>query len=174
MSDATLTDWIQAISSALTMLAALTALRIAAKAPHAAAQFAEQFRRESAAADQKQQLRMHVLLNLVKCRNEIMHHDARAAINMVDVAFEDVPGVVDARRLFIEASKRQPFDAVLMIERYHALIICVARAMGVSETLSGQDFRDGYYPEALGKIDEAAIIDAEEKIARARAAALLK
>lgn len=164
------TDWIQAGAALLTMIAAIAALVIAAKAPRLAAAFAEKYRRESAAEEERQKMRMLVFFSLMKHRVEVLAPDARAAINLVDVAFSDVEDVRDARRLFIQATVAQPYSATAIIERYHAIIEAVARALGY-DSIKGFDVRTGYYPEGVGKLDEAALVEAEEKIAR-RAAKL--
>jgi hypothetical protein len=100
-------------------------------------------------------------------RAELMAPDARAAINLVDVAFDDVLEVKEARQLFMEAANADPFHATTIVERYHHLIEAVARALSLQ--VSGKDVRLGYYPVAVSKLDEAAIADAEEKIARRQA-----
>ena len=158
------TDWIQAAAALLTMLAAFAALIIAAKAPRWAAKFAEEYRQQNAAKEELQRFRMGVFSTLMAHRSEILAREARTAINLVDVAFAGVPGVRSARRLFIDATTSG--SSTNIVERYHALIEAVAREMDASEHLDGFDVRLGYYPIAAGKIDEAALIEAEEKIAK--------
>jgi hypothetical protein len=65
-------------------------------------------------------------------------------------------------------SKRRAPEGVpaSVVERYHALIEAVSRSMGFTDQIGTFDIRNGYYPDALTKMDQAAIIDAEEKIAR--------
>lgn len=160
------TDWIQAIAALLTMCAALAALVIAARAPRAAAQFAEEYRRKNAAEDERQKLRMSLAAALMACRAELLNADARRAINLVDYAFADVPNVLEARRLFLAATSLTPPNPSLIVERYHGLIEAVARAMGTPFSITSQDIRSGYYPDAMSRIDEATLAEAEEKIAR--------
>jgi hypothetical protein len=159
-----ITDWIQAGSSVLTMLAATAALIIASKAPRLAAKFAEEYRRQHAAQEEKQKLRLNVFLTLMRYRAELLAADARAAINLVDVAFDDQPEVRSARALFMEAAGQEPSVPTTIVERYHALIEAVARSLQLP--IDGKDVRLGYYPRAAGRLDEAAIADAEEKIAK--------
>lgn len=161
-----ITDWIQAGASVLTMLAAVAALVIASKAPKLAAQFAEQFRSRSATSEVVWRFQLQVFTALMAHRSEIMHPEARSAINTVDVAFAGFSEVRNARRLFIEATVAQPFDSTAIVERYHGLIEAVARALNLTDAISGFDVRAGYYPEAVAKLDAAAIADAEEKLAR--------
>lgn len=158
------TDWIQAAASLLTMMAAFAALIIAAKAPKWAAKFAEDYRQQNASAEEIQRFRMQVFSTLMAHRSEILAREARAAINLVDVAFAGIPRVRNARRLFIEATSGE--SPTNIIERYHALIEAVAHEMDSSAELDGFDVRRGYYPVAAGKIDEAALMEAEEKIAK--------
>ncbi len=168
------TDWIQAAASLLTMLAACAALIVAAKAPRLAAKFAEEYRRQSAAEEDRQKLRLGVFSALMKHRSEILAPDARAAINLIDVAFADQPEVRNARRLFIEASLGEPTNPTTIVERYHAMIEAAARAVNLSETITGFDVRSGYYPDAIARLDAAALADAEEKLARRAAEEALK
>lgn len=171
-----LTDWIQAAAALLTMAAAFAALMIAAKAPRLAAKFAEQYRSENAAREDLQRYRMSVFSTLMAHRSEMLARDARLAINSVDVAFADDLQVRNARRLFMEAAQANPTNAVQIVERYHAMIEAVARAMNAGNELTGFDVRTGYYPMAMARLDEAALAEAEEKIAlreeKARAALL--
>lgn len=88
------------------------------------------------------------------------------SINLVDVAFADVPAVRDARRLFIEATSQESENPVVIVERYHSLIGAVATTLDMGHQITGSDIRMGYYPVGAGKLDEAAIAEAEEKIAR--------
>jgi uncharacterized protein DUF6680 len=162
----TITDSIQAGASFVTMVAALAALLIASKAPRLAAKFAEKFRSQSAANELVWRFQLQVFTALMAHRSEIMHPEARAAINTVDVAFGGSPEVRNARRLFIDATLAQPSDSTAIVERYHGLIEAVARALNLTQGISGFDIRAGYYPEAVAKLDAAAIADAEEKLAR--------
>jgi hypothetical protein len=161
----TTTDWIQAGASVLTMMAAIVAALIAAKAPRLAAKYAEDYRRENAKADEAARLKSLVFQALMKGRQEIMNADSRAAINLVEVAFHDDPKVRNARRMFTKAATAEPFDAEQLIARYLDLIASVAGALGLGDSIDRFDIESGYYPTALGKIDEAAIADAEKKLA---------
>ncbi len=169
----TTTDWIQAGASLLTMLAAIVALIIASKAPRLAAIFADQYRKQSAAEEDRQKLRLAVVSALMKHRTEILAPDARAAINLVDLAFADQIEVRNARRLFIEATLAQQSNPTAIVERYHSLIEATVRALGLNE-ITGFDVRSGYYPDAILKLDLAAVADAEEKLARRAAQEAVK
>jgi hypothetical protein len=162
----TLTDWIQAIAGLLTMAAAVTALIIAAKAPRLAAKFAEQYRSESEARDHLQKLQVAVFLQLMAHRAELTSLPARQAVNAVDVLFAANADVRNARQMFMAAVNIRPTDGTLIVERYHNLIAAVARAVGVDNLIGPFDISQGYYPEAAGKLDLAAIAEAEEKLAR--------
>lgn len=115
---------------------------------------------------------MSVFTTLMRCRAEILNPEARAAINSVDVAFAGHDDVRNARRLFFEAASQQPVNSERIIERYHVLIETVARAVDLGSSLTGFDVRAGYYPTALGRLDELALAEAEEKIAQRNAAQL--
>lgn len=117
--ESTITDWLQAGAGLVTMVAAIAALIIASKAPRLAAKFAEDYRRQNSAEDQRQQLQMQIMAALMKCRSEILHPDARAAINLADVAFSTNQDVLSARRLFLEAAQAEPYNPTRIVERYH-------------------------------------------------------
>jgi hypothetical protein len=156
-------EWVQAIAAIATLIAALAALNIAADAPERAATFAELRRSESRIEEVRQALQRHVLVALMKCRASIIHQDALSAINLVDLAFMRSHGVRDARASFMEAAAEGTPERI--IERYHALIAAVVREMGLSDHFSGADLRGGYYPQLLGRIDQATLAEAEAKIA---------
>jgi hypothetical protein len=67
--------------------------------------------------------------------------------------------------MFTKAATAEPFDAEQLIARYLDLIASVAGALGLGDSIDRFDIESGYYPTALGKIDEAAIADAEKKLA---------
>lgn len=162
----TLTDWIQAISSLVIMLAAVLALIIAGKAPRLAAKFAEEYRSQSEGKEHLQKLQLAAFLQLMTHRAELASPNARQAVNAVDVLFAGNADVRSARQMFMEAVNVQPTNGTIIVERYHALIEAVARAIGIANLIGPMDIRQGYYPEAAGKLDLAAIADAEEKLDR--------
>jgi len=155
-----ITEWITAIAAMLAFLVALSAMFAAWRAPRAAARFADDLRKQAQAAESKQQMRMWVFSMLMKCRKQLANQDAISALNLVDVAFMDEEPVRVALRSFNEASIEKPFEAVRLVERYHVLIEKIADAMGFQSKITSFDIRAGYYPEALSKLDEAAIADA--------------
>lgn len=165
MNEPNITDWLTAGAALCTLLTAVVAVYLAALAPKKAAEWAETYRRQSEQASERERLRMHVFVLLMKCRSQILHQDALTAVNLVDVAFSDVPSVRAAYRSFHEATGEDPSSPEKIIERYHVLIDKVSQAVGMSEQISVSDIRSGYYPVALGRLDEAALAEAEAKIA---------
>jgi hypothetical protein len=151
------------------MFAAFIAVWIATKAPRLAAKYAEEYRRETAAADEQRALQVHVARLLMKGRSEILSLDSRTALNLVEVAFPTDKAVRNARRLFTKAAQANPFSADNLVASYLSLIEVVAHAVGM-EDIDRFDIESGYYPEALSRLDEAAIIEAERKIAEAKSA----
>lgn len=168
MSEPLVTDWLAAGASVVTFFTAAAALYVAAKAPKKAAEWAETYRRQSEQAAERERLRTQVFVSLMKCRSQLLHPDALAALNLVDVAFSDVPSVREAYRSFHEATLEDPSIPEKIIERYHVLIDKVSQAVGMSDQITVSDIRSGYYPAAVGKLDEAALADAEVKIASAK------
>lgn len=163
----TITDYVQAGAAVLTMLAALAAIFVAYRAPEWAAKYAESYRRANAKADERDRLRMHTLFLLVRGRKQILHPDVVTAINIVDIAFSDDPDVRDAHRRFIRATDAGSSENI--ITAYHSLVLAAARSVGLGEHFRSDDLHNGYYPEGFGKLDEAALAEAEQKLA-ARAA----
>lgn len=159
-------EWVQAVAAVLTLLAAVAALVIAQKAPRLAARYAEDYRKETAAADELRSLQTNVFRALMKGRKEILAQDTRAAINLVEVAFADVPKVRNARRMFTKAANASPFDAVVFLQAFTDLVQEVSVAVGLGDKIDRFDIESGYYPEVLSKIDAAALAEAEQKLAQ--------
>jgi len=159
----TITDFVQAGAAVLTMIAAFAALFVAIKAPKWAASYAESFRREHAKIDERDRLRMHTLLMLVRGRKQILHPDTVTALNIVDLAFSDEFAVRDAHRSFIRATNGGTSEQI--VTNYYALVLAAARSVGLGEHFLSDDLHNGYYPEGLGKLDEAALAEAEQKLA---------
>lgn len=162
----TLTDWIQAGASVLTFVTAIVAARIAWKAPELAASYAEKYRRETAEADELRTFQIYVFRALMKGRAEILAADTRAAINLVEAAFPHDKPVRVARRLFTRAFTSPSYDEKLIVTRYLDLVQAVAVAVGYGENIDRFDVESGYYPKAMGVLDEAALREAAAKIAQ--------
>lgn len=162
-------DWVQAISSILTLLAAVVAVVIAAKAPKLAARFAEDYRKDGAREDERARLRTTVLLMLLRGRRQLTAKETVEALNIVDFAFHDDVNVRSSYRVFIEATMRGGPE--LIVQKYQALTLSVAKALGYSDSITEADMALGYYPEVLGRLDAAALIDADRKLAEIGAAA---
>lgn len=154
--------WIQAISGVLTLFAAITAAWIASQVP----KWSETLRKSGRLSEQSDDLKRLVLISLMKGRNAMVHADTLAAINLLDVAFIDSQDVKEARRNFMQAACAEPFSGERLVERFHAIIVCVVREMGLNKDITPADIQQGYYPRVLGQLDEAAIAEAEEKLAR--------
>ena len=161
----TVTDWVQAGAAILTMLAAFVAAYVAARAPKLAAEYAETYRRKTAEADEARAFQLMVFRALMKGRAEIMAQDTRAAINLVEAAFPKCPGVRSARRMFTKSATAQPFSSESMVVSYLDLVLKVACAVGYEADIDRFDVESGYYPTALGLLDEAALAEAMRRIA---------
>ncbi len=159
-------EWVQAIASIATLGTAGAALKIALDGPRRSARFAEEYRALSKEADDRRAMRVGVFATLMRCRSQMLHVDAVTALNLVDVAFIDAPNVRESWRHFLVAAGAKPFNATALIERYHGIIHAIAREMKLSDSISLTDVQAAYYPEAFGTMDEAALADAEEKLAR--------
>lgn len=162
----TLTDWIQAGASILTLGAALLAVFIAWRAPEMAASYAEKYRRKTAELDEQRAFQILVFRALMKGRSEILQPDTRAAINLVEVAFPKAQKVRAARRMFTKAATAQPFDSQILVQSYLGLVSSVTEAVGLGDDIDQFDIESGYYPQVLSMMDEAAIAEATAKIAQ--------
>lgn len=156
-------DWVQAVASILTLVAAIVAAIIAAKAPRLAARFAEDYRKEGAREDERARIRSQVFLMLLRGRRQLAAKETIEALNVVDFAFHDDPAVRSAYRVFIEATMRGGAD--LIVQKYQVLTLAVAKALGYADSITEADMALGYYPEILGKLDAAALVEAERKLA---------
>lgn len=161
-------EWVQAGAAIATLCAAVAAAVIAARTPRLAAQYAEEYRRTNAIIDEQRAFQLNIFRALMKGRSEIVAIDTRAAINLVEIAFPHNARVRDARRMFTKAANRQPFDSLYLFGCFNDLIEAVAEAVGLSEAINRFDIESGYYPEGLGKLDAAALHDAEVKLASQR------
>jgi hypothetical protein len=160
----TVTDWVQAIASVLTFGCAIAAVVIANRAPKLAASYAEQYRRETAQLDEARNFQIQVFRALMKGRAEIVAVDTRAAINLAEAAFPTDHQVRAARRLFTKAASANPFVPGDLANAYMSLLEAVTNAVGLGEKIDRFDLESGYYPEALGRLDEAALAEALAKI----------
>lgn len=160
----TLTDWIIAAASLLTMSAAFAALVVAWRAPKMAAQFAESLRTQNEAANERTKLRLNVFIMLMRNRSQMLNQDAIGALNLIEVAFSESQAVREARRAFYAAALENPSNPTRIVERYYALIEKVGNEVGFGDSVGPSDIQSGYYPTAIGRLDEAAYADAEEKI----------
>jgi hypothetical protein len=70
VGETALTNWIQALASVLTLLAALGAAVIAWRVPRLAAKFAEENRRQNSANDELQRMQFQTFLQLMAHRAE--------------------------------------------------------------------------------------------------------
>jgi len=165
-----ITDWILAGSAILIFGSAVLAAIIASKAPKMAARFAEGYRAQNAAREEMQKLKFHTFLQLMAHRADLASPLAQQAVNAVDVLFANYPEVRKARQMFVFAVNERTTDATVIVERYHSLIETVASAMGVASWISPSDIHLGYYPEAAANLDQAALAEAEERIALREAA----
>lgn len=127
----------------LTMIAAFVAVVIAIRAPRSADEWADRLRVQTEAASEKQKLKMLVFVSLMKCRAQILHADAIAALNLIDVAFSDHIDVRNAYRSFLEATTLEPAQPLVIVERYHTIIEKIAIAVGMSAEISVLTFALG-------------------------------
>jgi hypothetical protein len=103
---------------------------------------------------------------LMKGRAEMLHQDTRAAINLVEAAFPHDAGVREARRMFTRAVSAQHYDENLIVLKYLDLVQAVASAVGYGDAIDRFDIESGYYPKAMGLLDEAALSEAAAKIGK--------
>lgn len=67
--------------------------------------------------------------------------------------------------MFTKASGADPFDSNALVQSYLALVEAVTDAVGLGDQIDRFDIESGYYPRALGMIDEAALAEAAARIA---------
>ena len=161
-----LTDWVTAVSAIVATVVSCVALYIAWRGPRTAALFAEELRRVGDITRERDRTKMAIFTTLMKCRKQILHPEAVAALNLVDVYFMDSVSVRAAYKSFISATLEEVSNPVRIVERYHSLIDKIASDLGFKDLIGPQDVQQGYYPSGMVTLDEAVFADAEDKIAR--------
>jgi hypothetical protein len=165
--------WAQFGAGLMTFGAAAWAVRAAYRAPKLAAEFAEQIRQDALREDEDRRLKMLIFANLMQYRAQIVSPVSVASLNLIDVAFRDDREVREAWRHFLDATEATDASGAAnakIVERYLALIEKIARCLGLSGDISVQDVQRFYYPRGLGRFDEAAWLEAEDKLRRFKAA----
>ena len=166
-------DWVQAIAAILTLGAAGLAVWATFRAPKLAAQFAEQLRTDSQLDDEKRRLKLYVFTTLMQYRAAIANPNCVAALNLIDVAFIDDLGTRNAWKDFCHATDPKNSLIHTITERYIQILDKMSQGLGLSSQISIFDVRACYYPESMGKFDEAALLEAEDKIQRFKPTVIL-
>ncbi len=97
-----------------------------------------------------------------------MHPNVVGPLNLIDVVFVDSPDVRVAWRHFLEATKEATFSPERLRERYLSIIDKIARDIGLSDKVTIVDIQNSYYPRGLGDMEEAAYLEALDKLQRLR------
>lgn len=156
----TLADWAQFG----TFGAALIAVFATYQAPKRAAEFAERLRREHVVEDHTQRQKELILATLMRHRAQILHHEAVAALNLLDVAFRSSRDVREAYQQFWNAiSTEPPVPAALQRERFYKIIETIVRDMGIDNEIRASDIARAYYPNFMSKNFEVEVADVERR-----------
>jgi hypothetical protein len=159
-------DWIQAVAAVLTFGAAGLAVWATFRAPKLAAEFAERLRADAQVDDEKRRMKLFVFTTLMQYRAAILNPNCVAALNLIDVAFIDDTKTREAWKDFCHATDPKNNLTQSITERYIQILDKMAQGLGLSSQISIFDVRACYYPEGMGKMDHAALLEAEDKIQR--------
>jgi hypothetical protein len=111
---------------------------------------------------ERRRIQHEVFSTLVRYRGQILHADAVAAINMIDLVFMDAPEVRGARQQYMEViNKRATLE--LRRERFYKIVEAMARYLKVSHGLSAKDIENAWYPEFIGKSVDVMLDEIEQK-----------
>ena len=159
---------IQAVAAVSTFLAACVAVWATFRAPKTAAYFAETLRSTNERIEESRRLKLFVFTTLMQFRSQIASYNSVAALNLIDVVFMDSKEVREAWRDFHLSTAATPFVMATTVERYHAIIEKISRDLGLNQEITISDIRQSYYPKGLGEMDEAALLETQDKLQRFR------
>jgi hypothetical protein len=150
-----MTQIFAALAAAFSALAALLTAIATWRAPRSAAKLAEEMRREGDAAARQTALRLQVFSVLMQERASIWSPAAVQNLNLIDVVFNDVPGVRDAwAELYGGFSERSQIPMHVREERMRKLIFEMAKVLGLATNLRPDDFARVYLPTIIWKQHE--------------------
>lgn len=161
-------SWAQAVAGLATFAAACVAVKAAYDAPKRAAEFAERLRSQSAKSEMMRQAKLNVFSNLLQYRGQILNPHAVASLNVIEIAFEDAKDVRLAWKHFYAAIQENPSSNDKIVERYLGIVQAMARHLSMGDSITVEDVKTYYYPTGLGQLDEAAWLEAQDKIRRYR------
>jgi len=157
---------VQALAAVATFFAAALAVWATFKAPKRAAEFAEGLRLANMEADERRRMKLTIFSNLMQYRAQILNPNAIGSLNLIDLIFRDVPEVRLAWAHFLAAANEKPFSSAKLMERYYGIIEKMARHLNLADEITISDIENTYYPQILGDIDEASLLENQEKLSR--------
>lgn len=138
------------IAAALSAVATALAAFATWKAPITAARIAETLRRDSAAADERRRLRLHVFATLMSERKTLWSPEAVRTLNLIDVVFHDSRPVRDAwAELFASYDSNRRVPEHIQDERANKLLLAMAADLGLADGLRPDDLTRVYFPQTL-------------------------
>ncbi len=157
----------EVIAAGLSALATIAAAVAAFRAPISAAAAAEALRSESAQAQHRRQIKLSVFGAIMQERADIAQRDCVIALNLIDVAFFDVPHVREAwAELHESFSPIKQVPTHIQDERLRKLLRAMAQDLGLADNLRLDDFARIYYPNALADETRALRLQQQDAIRR--------
>lgn len=143
---------IGAVSAIASAIAALVSLFSLWRAPHSAAQLAENLREKAEASAEKRRLKISIFTTLMSERATFFSRDAVRAFNLIDVAFNNALPVRNAWAQFFESlDDKNQVPEHAKTERLRALLSQMSIDIGLSDELRSDDLKRIYYPIALAE-----------------------
>jgi hypothetical protein len=142
-------SYLAVVAAFLSALATGFAVWAAIYGPRAAAEAAEQMRRQSDADSERRRIRMWVFTTLMQQRATVASELSVQALNVIDVAFQDQREVRDAWSELYISFGQKPLDNNKIEERLRELLRRMAISLSIAETLRVDDFSRIYFPTAL-------------------------
>ena len=154
------------IAAFLSAVAAIAAAVATWRGPIVAARMAEQLRKQSADEQESRRIRLNVFGAIMQERAEIWNEDAVRAFNLIDVAFADSREVREAWSELHRSLNSSPIPEHVVDERIRQLLKSMAADLGISHSLTPDDFGRVYFPTALA--EERNVRQLERRAALAR------
>jgi hypothetical protein len=146
-------EWISVNSSAIAAFLSVIATALAAVAtwrgPIAAAQMAEDLRRQNDNINETARLRKWIFFTLMQERATLTSQSSVQALNSIDVVFADDTKVREAWADLYHHYGTPNANTQVGEQKVRDLLRQMAAALGLSEVLRRDDFSRVYYPNAM-------------------------
>jgi hypothetical protein len=114
----------------------------------------------------RRQAQLDIFRTMVKFRAQVLHTDAVAAVNLIDLVFADAREVRAAHEQFLVSVDDVTVGDAVRRERFRRIIEAMSRHLGLSQKLTAKDIDRAWYPGFMGKSVDVLIHETNEKWAK--------